>query len=146
MRHARPSRGLALVSALAVGGCTTLALAPPQDLNALIGANELTVVQRFGVPTQAYSVGDHKFLSYQRSKLDIEPGVGPWPIWGGTWNWGWGVTEPYLTQFDCDTTFELADGKVLAFTLRGNACQRPFGPAPDGVSLPKSASAAAVTP
>ena len=136
--RAPPLSGLALASALAIGGCTTLALAPSQDLDALVGASELAVVQRFGVPTQTYTVGDHKFLSYQRSRLDLEPGVGPWPFWGGTGYWGWGATEPYVSQFDCDTTFELGDGKVVGFVLRGNACQHPFGPSPDGAPPPKA--------
>jgi len=126
---------------LVISGCTTLALAPAQDLSDTIGASELTVVQRFGVPTRSYVVGDRKFLSYLRSRIDVEPGVGPWPIYAG--GSGWVAIEPYIQQFNCDTTFELASDKVIGFTLRGNACERPFGP---GASAPVVAGAPAAAP
>jgi hypothetical protein len=117
----------AIAAVLAIGaitGCTTLAVAPVKDLDALVGQSELALVQRLGVPTQTYAVGDRKFLSYQRRQIAVEPSTGRW------WWWGWGAgAPPFVAQFDCDTTFEVTGAMVRSYTLRGNDCLPPFSSA-----------------
>jgi hypothetical protein len=115
-----------LAGVLAVAGC---AYPNPQhvaELNALVGKSESELVRTEGVPTRTYDVGGHKFLAYSRSRIESipgSPGFGPYgygPYWGG-WG-GWGGWGPELIQRDCETTFEVANGVVLHWSLRGNAC------------------------
>jgi hypothetical protein len=118
-----------LATVLALAGC---AYPNPQhvaELNALVGKSEADLVRTEGVPTRTYDVGTHKFLAYSRSRLETIPGTpdfGPYGYGYGGWGWGgwggWGGFPPELVQRDCETTFEVANGVVLHWSLRGNAC------------------------
>ena len=77
-----------------------------------------------GVPTRSFAVDGHRFLAYLERRVDITPGTGPWaPFWG---RWGGGSygpdVAPAVVDYTCETTFEIAGGKVQSFQRRGNAC------------------------
>ena len=124
-------RTLGLACALGLGAC---AYPNPQHvaaLNALVGKSEADLVRTLGVPNRTYDTGGHRFLAFSRSKLETipgDPGFGPWgggfwggPYWGGGWG-GWGGFPPEIVQRDCETTFDLLNGTVQTWTLRGNDC------------------------
>ena len=122
--------GLAVAAALALSGC---ALGPnPKHvayLNTLVGKSETDLVRAMGVPSRSFDSGGHKFLAYSRTKLEStpgDPGFGPgwgwgYPGWHGGWG-GWGGFPPQIIQRDCETTFDLLNGTVQAYNLRGNDC------------------------
>jgi len=119
---------LTLAGLFALAGC---AYPNPQhvaELNGLVGKSEADLVRAEGVPTRTYEVGGHKFLAYSRNRIESIPGdpiVGPYgygwgPYWGG-WGGGFGYGSEII-QRDCETTFEVANGVVLHWSFRGNAC------------------------
>lgn len=86
-----------------------------------VGQSETKLVQAFGVPSRSIETGGHRFLAYIERRLDMLPGTygGPWsPWWGG----GFGGFPPEVVERRCETTFELTEGIVRGFALRGNAC------------------------
>jgi hypothetical protein len=103
-------------------GLSACAYPNPQhvaELNALVGKSETDLLRTQGVPTRTYAVAGHTFLAYSRSRIESlpgDPGFGPYG-WGG-----WGGFPPEIIQRDCDTTFEVANGVVLHWSFRGNAC------------------------
>ncbi len=116
-----------LASALALAGCANGIAQREAELAPLVGQPESAVVQRLGVPTRTYETGGEKFLAYNQSRLDYEPGFGPY--YGGFYGRGFygggfygGGFPPEIIQRDCETTFELANGAVKSFALRGNSC------------------------
>jgi hypothetical protein len=125
-------RTLAVGCVLALGAC---AYPNPQhvaELNALVGKSETDLVRTLGVPSRTYDTGGHRFLAYSKSKLETipgTPGFGPWwgggywggGYWGGGWG-GWGGFPPEIVQRDCETTFDLLNGTVQSWKLRGNDC------------------------
>jgi hypothetical protein len=88
-------------------------------LNAHIGQSETELVRQLGVPSRSYDADGHRFLAYTATHLDIWPGG---PLFGfGRFGYGGGF-PPQVVQWRCDTTFELVDGHVAAWTQRGNNC------------------------
>jgi hypothetical protein len=85
-------------------------------LNHLVGQPEQTLLQTMGVPTRSYDADGTKFLAYDEGRVDIIPGV------PGTGPFHSGGIPPQPIQRWCETTFQVAQGVVRSFTLRGNAC------------------------
>jgi hypothetical protein len=125
-------KAASLAAVLAVAAC---AYPNPQhvaELNTLVGKPEQTLIQTYGVPNRTYDTGGHRYLAYSRSRivtLPGAPGFGPWGGgyyggWGGWGGWGggWGGFPPEIVQRDCETTFDLLNGVVQSWKLRGNAC------------------------
>jgi hypothetical protein len=117
-----------LAGVLALSACAYPNPQHVNELNALVGKSETDLVRTQGVPTRTYETGGHKFLAYSRSRIESlpgEPGFGPYG-WGGWGGWGgyggWGGFPPEIIQRDCETTFEIANGTVLHWSFRGNAC------------------------
>ena len=90
-------------------------------LSAYVGMSESDLVRSFGVPTRTFETGGRRFLAYDEGSVNIIPG-GPyaWRPWG--WGYYGGAFPPQVVQTFCETTFEVANGKVVGFSLRGNAC------------------------
>jgi hypothetical protein len=93
-------------------------------LNAMVGKPEADLVRAYGVPMRSVETGGSKFLAYSQHRIESYP---EGPFWGGYgwrggWGWGGGWGYPDVVQFDCETTFELKDGLVKGWSLRGNAC------------------------
>ena len=111
-------RRIALFAALLAAGCES-GPSREQVLTQFIGATEQQLVQAMGVANRTFATGDANFLAYdeRRTELIAPP---PGPGWG--W-WGWGSPWPAtVRQLVCETTFEVAQGRVRSFMLRGNAC------------------------
>lgn len=109
---------------LVVGGCANHLVARRAYLNSLVGESELQLVRQMGVPTRSFALDGEKFLAYDHRWLEFAPGfyAGP-PWWGPGWGpWGWGASPPLLVQRGCETTFEIIDGKVASYSLRGDSC------------------------
>jgi hypothetical protein len=114
-----------VIATLLLAGCAT---PPAEDGQAaagkMVGQSETDLVRQMGIPTRAFETDGHRFLAYLERHVDITPATGPWaPFWG--W-WGAGSygpdTAPMVVDFVCETTFEVAGGKVQSFQRRGNAC------------------------
>lgn len=116
------------VAVLALGGCVNGVQQRQAELAPLIGHSEADLVQRMGVPSRTYETGGTKYLAYNESRLDYEPGFGPYYGGGfsghGFYGGGFygGGFPPEVIQRTCETTFEVAGGSVKSFALRGNSC------------------------
>ena len=113
-------RVLMLLLAGLVAGCGNQLAAREAYLKQFIGQPDSAVVQSMGVPTRSYETEGVKYLAYDERHVDIVPGTptyGPW-FYGG---YGGGF-PPQVVEWKCETTFQVVDGKVTTFTLRGNAC------------------------
>lgn len=107
---------ITLVSACVVGPSRQQLLAP------LVGVTEADLVVRMGVPSRTFETGGIKFLAYDERHLDILPTAPAFPGWG-PWYYGYyGGWPPEVIVRGCETTFEVAGGRVRSFTLRGNDC------------------------
>lgn len=114
---------LPLLLAAVLAGC-----APPFDrpafLATLVGQPEAELVRRLGVPSRTYETGGRKFLAYSEQRSNL---IGGGPFFGGFGYFGsgvgyYGAFPPEIVERNCETTFEVGDGRVLAWSLRGNAC------------------------
>jgi hypothetical protein len=94
-----------------------------QVLTRFIGADETTLVQAMGVPSRTYTTGGIKFLAYDERRTEVIPT--PAAPFGWGWGYGYGWYSPFpptVVQSACETTFEVVEGRVRSFNLRGNAC------------------------
>lgn len=116
-----------LAALLLLGGCASRELeARRAHLASLVGESEIELVRQMGVPTRTFTLSGDKFLAYDDRRLEFVPGYygGP-PWWGPGWGrgpWFWGSAPPIVVQRGCETTFEIQDGKVASFSLRGAGC------------------------
>ncbi|NHO53126.1 hypothetical protein GOB87_04010 [Acetobacter estunensis] len=132
-----------LMAVLAVTACAS-GPTPEQRkrLDALIGHTDVDVVRAFGVPTRTYQASGHLFLAYIDNQTEYYPGSMGWgwgwdgwgwdgPGWGGGgWGGGWGGPGwgygsgfgPSYYNSVCQTAFELANGRVIGWTMRGDGC------------------------
>jgi hypothetical protein len=102
------------------------ACAPPFDrpafLASFVGQPETELVRRLGVPVRVFETNGHRFLAYVEQRSEVQSvgfGVG-----GGFGYFGpsFGYYPSQVIERGCETTFEVADGRVLTWSLRGNAC------------------------
>ncbi len=99
----------------------------PAFLASLVGQPEAEVVRRLGVPSRTFETGGHRFLAYAEHRSEVVSfglGVGGFDGFGGYGGFGSGLGY-YPSQIidrGCETTFEVADRRVLTWSLRGNAC------------------------
>jgi hypothetical protein len=109
-----------LLPALLVGaaGCVDGLAARQAYLNRFVGQPEAVLVQQMGVPTRTYATAGTKFLAYDERRVDVIPAF---PAYGFFNGW-YGGFPPQVVDLQCETTFEVTDGTVKSFTLRGNAC------------------------
>jgi hypothetical protein len=120
----------ALAMLLSLAGCAYPNPAHVAALNALVGKSETDLVRAYGVPVRTYATGGEKFLSYSMSRIETIPGDPGFYPYGFGFGYGYGFGgfgavggfPPEIVQRDCTTTFELKDGIVLHWTLRGNDC------------------------
>lgn len=107
----------------ALAACCVLPAACADDqaariaaLDRFVGQPEQTLLQTMGVPTRSYDADGVKYLAYDERRVEIisgTPGVGVWRA---------GAMPPQRIELWCETTFQVAQGVVRSFTLRGNAC------------------------
>lgn len=134
---------LTLVAALlALAGCAVPSAAERARLDALIGKSELDLIRTRGVPTRTFTTDGHVFLAYSSSYTDYSPGFGGYspfgdgPFggfgyggfgyggfgYGGFGYGGFGGIPPSIDTYSCSTTFEIEQGRVASWTLRGDGC------------------------
>jgi hypothetical protein len=114
-------RRLTLLALAVVATSCSNGLAERQAyLSRFIGQPESAVVQQMGVPNRSIETGGVKYLAYDEHRVDFIPGTpGYSPFY---WGWYGAGFPPQVVNLNCETTFELTDGTVKSFTLRGNAC------------------------
>ena len=116
-------RVLPLLLAAALAGCAP-AFNRPAFLATLVGQPETELVRRLGVPSRTYETDGRKFLAYSERRSEV---IGGGPFFGGFGYFGSGLGygaafPPEIIERICETTFEVGNGRVLAWSLRGNAC------------------------
>jgi len=140
------ARLIPLAALLVLAGCETPSPAQRKLLDSMVGQPELSLIRQFGVPTRSFAANGHNFLAYIDSQTNYTGGGGGWgwgwggggwgwggPGWGGGWGgWGggpggfggYGGGPGWGTAYtsSCQTTFEVAGGKVSAWTMRGDGC------------------------
>jgi hypothetical protein len=114
---------------LAIGllaGCVDQLAARQARLSQFVGQPEPVLVQQMGVPNRTYETGGVKYLAYVEHRVDLVPGFSSYnplfPGWGFYPGWDGGGLPTQVIELRCETTFQVADGTVKSFTLRGNAC------------------------
>jgi hypothetical protein len=109
-----------LLAVLALVGCTNELAQRQAYLSQFVGQPESALVQQMGVPTRSYETSGVKYLAYDEHRIDIMPGQ---PIYAPFYlGWYGAGFPPQVIELTCETTFEVSDGTVKAYTLRGNAC------------------------
>lgn len=107
-----------LILAVLLAGCAP-AFNRPAFLASLVGQPEAEVVRQLGVPSRTYEANGRKFLAYSERRSEIVSlGVG----FGGYFGPSFGYSPSEIIERGCETTFETANGRVLTWSLRGNAC------------------------
>lgn len=119
-------RRIAFLFLLATAGCVSEAARRGAELAGTVGLSETDLVRRFGVPNRTYDVGGHRFLDYDDRHLVTFPGFATYGAgfgrFGGPGFGAFDYVPPEVVERGCDTTFELAGGRVLGWALRGRAC------------------------
>lgn len=126
MRRILPLAFLALPLLAVLAGCEP-GISRATYLGQFVGRSEPELIAALGVPTRGIESGGIKFLAYSDRRVDVIPGTPGFPGYGPPFNpygygYGYGGLPPQAIERDCETTFELVDGRVRSFTLRGNAC------------------------
>ena len=113
-------RAVLLVLAGLVAGCVDQLAAREAYLSRFVGQSESAVVQQMGVPSRSFETGGVRYLAYNEHRINLIPTFPSYsPFFTG---WYGGGFPSQVVELQCETTFEVADGTVKAFTLRGNAC------------------------
>lgn len=127
VRTGRLARWLAplLMSTLLAACATTERY--ERSLNALVGLREAELVQQLGRPNRTYESGGFRYLVYTTSDTATVAGMA-----NGYQTTGVGVHERRVSvggspdlaiEAACTTTFELDQGKVVAWAHKGNYCK-----------------------
>lgn len=95
-------------------------------LNSLIGKSEIDAIRVLGVPDRSFESNGRRFLAFvDRRSEAYGGGVGIFGTYGYAYG-GPGVLAydpgPPVYQRLCETTIEIAEGRVASYALRGNAC------------------------
>jgi hypothetical protein len=132
-RHVGTMRKLALLTLFLVAACTDGGAARRAFLASLVGQPEAEIVRQLGVPTRTFATEGRTFLAYNEHRIDIipgTPGFGAFGGFGGRGGYGYGARlgyfgggfPPEVVEYGCETTFEIAGGRAVSFSLRGNSC------------------------
>ncbi len=99
----------------------------PAFLAGFVGQPDTEVVRRLGVPSRTYEADGHRFLAYAEHRSEIlstGTGFGGFDQFGafGYFGPGLGFSSAEVIDRTCETTFEVVNGRVANWSLRGNAC------------------------
>ncbi len=111
------------ICVLMLAGC--VAVGPSERevvLSGLVGQPEGEAVRQLGVPTRSFETGGKRYLAFTESRLDSYPGFSGPVYYGRYRGFFGGYYGSEIVQRTCETTLEIADGKIASFTLRGNSC------------------------
>ncbi|MDT7951543.1 MAG: hypothetical protein RQ966_08560 [Acetobacteraceae bacterium] len=109
--------GLVLLAAVTLAGCET-GPSRQQYLASLVGRPESDVLRAMGAPNHLIEANGHRFLAYENTAVGYASTVPFGPFGFGYYYYPVGIPVART----CETTIEVADGKVVSWTLRGNAC------------------------
>ncbi len=112
-----------LLLATLVTACASQALQQREaDAAIFVGQPEDELVRQNGVPTRVVEAGGRRFLAYEDTRTQYArpiPSFTPrWSRFGHSME----VRPEEMVILTCETTFEVAEGKVAAFRLHGNGC------------------------
>jgi len=111
---------------IALAGCATTANYE-KILNSWVGATELELVRKWGPPQQTYEAGGHKFLAYANTRNVYIAGTAPsyttTYIGKTAYTNSVGGSPAQNINMSCQTTFEIADEKVVSWQWKGNDCK-----------------------
>lgn len=105
-----------LLATIALAGCEDPRAARIAAMNQLVGQPEQVLLLRMGVPTRSYDAEGVKYLAYDERRIDVVPGT------PGIGFWHFGAMPPQPIERWCETTFQVIQGIVRSYALRGNAC------------------------
>ena len=98
-----------------------------QVLNCWIGVSEAQLVRKWGVPAQVFNSAGTRYFVYNSSSNVYIPGTSPFYttnfIGGTAYTTSYGGSAPQNVNYNCRTTFEIIDGKVVSWRYKGNNCK-----------------------
>jgi hypothetical protein len=113
--------GAAIVLSVFACGCTGHGSeAHRAELSKWVGISEAELIRGLGQPDASSGDVSQKFLVY--SNVDaryVNPSAGYHYDYGYHYSLG---RPPAIAEFNCKTTFVIANGRVRAFDLTGNGC------------------------
>ncbi len=103
-----------------MAGCET-GVSRQEVLQSLVGRPEADAIRTLGAPNRTFPANGHTFLAYDEERLAYAPVS---PVYGPFGPFGYGYFGPATVPMmrACATTLEVAAGRVVSWTLRGNAC------------------------
>jgi hypothetical protein len=116
MNQAAARTFIAFLCAALLAACTDGRAERMAAMNQFVGQPEQTLLLKLGVPTRSYDAGGMRFLAYDERRTEVIP---PPPTFGPWW---WAPQPAQVVERWCETTFQVANGVVRSFTLRGNSC------------------------
>ncbi len=109
----------AFALAALLAACTDTIAARQAALAPYIGKPEQDLVRDLGVPSRSIETGGHRYLAYTELRGQVISQTPVSPFRPGPFGPGLDAT---VTDRVCETTFDIAAGKVAGFTFKGNAC------------------------
>ena len=113
-----------VVAALARAGCTNQALEERRAyLQQFLGQPEETVLREMGVPMRTIESNGTRFLAYVEKRSDIYHPSPPMALNRiGRPGYGPAMLPGEVVERNCETTFEISDGRVKAWRMHGDGC------------------------
>lgn len=110
---------------IVIAGCATEAKYKAK-LNTFLGVSMIDLVRQWGPPQQTYELEGHKFLIYQQKETAYVPGSPPsytTQFIGNTaYTTSYGGSPGMFVNLSCTTTFEIAESKIVNWSVKGNDC------------------------
>ena len=123
--HLRAAAAL-IVAGVVASACSAQIPDRNDHLAELVGQPATLVVRIMGAPDYSFDAGGHRFLSYVDRSRDSFAGYDMFNGYGRYGRLGYRrlgfEAEPGLYERGCETTIEIADGRMAGYRLRGRAC------------------------
>ncbi len=113
-------RGWVVAGLVLLAGCET-GVSRQVVLQSLVGRPEADAMRTLGAPDRTFQANGRTFLAYDEERLSYAPVP---PVYSPLGPFGYGYFGPATVPMvrACATTLEVASGRVVSWTLRGNAC------------------------
>ncbi|MGI4793879.1 MAG: hypothetical protein ACRYG8_07320 [Janthinobacterium lividum] len=113
--------GMLMAAAVTLAGCET-GPSRQQVLAAMVGRPESDAIRAFGAPQRMIEANGHRFIAYEDTGVGYVP-TAPFGPFGFGYGYGYGFgPAAFPIVRSCETTLEIVGGRVVSWTLRGNAC------------------------
>lgn len=110
-------------------GCVPTTEGYKQNVTSWMGSSEAQLVRGWGVPQQVFNSGGRKYFVYNSSRNVYLPGTSPTYtttfIGNTAYTNSYGGSAPMNLNFQCKTTFEILNEKVVSWRFEGNDCTAP---------------------